>query len=84
MFGVIPRLSAILLGFVGFVHIIKDTVVESFFRWVWLGSVLDFVYGYYPYLASILILGVLSKWIRSWRVLAVAFGFLLLFFLYLI
>ena len=59
-----------LLAVVGLFVVAKGSVIEEFFRWIFLGSVLDFVYSSYSILASFLIVGVMVRWIRDWRWLA--------------
>jgi hypothetical protein len=71
MLQYVSKVCGILLGFFTFIKLIKGSVVEDFFRWIFLGGFLDFIYNNYAFLCPVLVVGVLLRWIRDWRWLAV-------------
>lgn len=58
------------MGIVSVFHWTRGSWLEAFFRWVYLGGLLDFVYAHYTTIMTALALLFLARWIRDWRWLA--------------
>lgn len=67
MFEYISKTSAVLISIVSLFRISKGTWVESFFRWLYLGPILDLVYAHYIWIMICLIVIFLTRWIKDWR-----------------
>jgi hypothetical protein len=70
VFTQIPFLSTILLSVTTFIRLTQETKMEEFFRWLYLGGILDVVYNHYNLIAPFLVIGFMLKWVRDWRILA--------------
>lgn len=79
MFEYISKTASVFLTILGFIMVIKGSVVEEFFRWIYLGFVLDFVYHFYVLITTFLVVAILARWIKDWRYLLVLGVFVFLF-----
>lgn len=80
MFEYISKGSSVAMGIVSLFKISMGTWVESFFRWLWLGSLVDFINEQYAYIMISLIVLFLSRWVKDWRyLLGIAIALLLFF-----
>ena len=77
----IPR---ILLSFVSLLMITKGTFIETFFRWIYLGFLLDFIFLHYAFLMAFLFIIILFKWVKSPYILAGALLVVYMFLTYIL
>lgn len=63
----LSKTSGFFIGFIGFLILVKGTWVETFFRWIFLGVILDFVYLHYVWIMITLTVIFFTRWIKDWR-----------------
>ena len=64
---------------ISFMHYSKNTVVEHWFTYFRLGSVMDFMYANYSWMFALSLTLMLTKWIKNWKVLIGIFIFVFCF-----
>jgi hypothetical protein len=77
-------MAGILAAFSSLFYVSKDTVVEEFFRWIFLGGVMDFVLSHYALISAVLISIMLVRYIRNWKILLAIFALIFVFFAYIL
>jgi hypothetical protein len=80
MFEYISKGSSVIMAIVSVFKLAENTWIEDFFRWMYLGGLLNFIYNYYPFIMISLIVVFLSRWVKDWRWLLSIGVAMLLFF----
>jgi hypothetical protein len=84
MFDYVSKIAGALMTIISLFRISNETALGDFFRFLGLGSLMDFIFSTYEVLMSILLVLVISRWVRDWRFLLGAFLFFLAFFFLLL
>jgi hypothetical protein len=67
MVSYVTTSAQIALTMASFLTITEGTVVEDFFRWLHMGTFLDYFYMFHAVIVALLLVLVLFQWIKDWR-----------------
>lgn len=79
-----PGVGAVGLTLVSFVKLTDKTIFGNFLRWLHLGSILDFILNWYPFLSALFVTIIIVRWIKNIYGLIIVYLMSLAFFYFLL